>query len=120
MQAKKIDGSYIVRLEIGEEVVSMLAQWVRKRRIQSGWLMGLGAVKQTTLGIYNLAFHKYEKQVFAEDHELVNMTGNIAWLDKEPVLHIHAVIADEEMKCHGGHLFSALTAVTVEVVFTPG
>lgn len=119
MQVRKCNDSYLVRLEIGEEVVAGLSSLVRAKRIKSGWLQGIGAVKDTTLGVYDLEHRCYDKRVFARDHELVNMTGNISWLGKDPVLHIHALIADPKSRVFGGHLFAATCCVTVEVVVVP-
>lgn len=118
MQVKKCNGCYLIRLEIGEEVMASLSSLVRARKIKSGWIQGLGAVRDVTLGIYSLTAHKYEKRTFPDNHELVNMTGNISWFGEDLVLHIHAQLANEELESFGGHLFSAITAVTVEVALT--
>jgi hypothetical protein len=124
MQVKKCNEGYsprgyLVRLEIGEEVVTSLGSLVRQKRIRSGWLLGIGAVDNVTLGVYDLKRRQYAKRTFKGDHELVNLTGDISWLGQDPVLHIHAVIADPKLKTYGGHLFSARTCVTVEVVLVP-
>jgi hypothetical protein len=119
MQTKRLKGSYLCRLEIGEEVISTLGAFVRRRKIKSGWLLGIGAVNEITLGVYDLARKQYDKRRFPADHELVTMTGDISWLRRDPVLHVHAVIADAKLKTYGGHLFSATCCVTVEVVLTP-
>ena len=47
--------------------------------------------------------------------ELVSLTGNLAMLKGEPSAHCHAVISDREMRTFGGHLFSAVTSITVEI-----
>jgi hypothetical protein len=119
MQVKEIDGGFLLRLAIGEEVIETLTRFVRSRQIRSGWFTGLGAVKETELGSYDLKRRKYVRRRFKTDHELVTLAGNIAWLNKDPVLHAHAVIADEKLRAYGGHFFRGLTAVTVEVVLQP-
>jgi len=119
MQVKKCGSSYLIRLEIGEEVVASLGSFVRERKIRSGWLQGIGAIDQVTVGTYDIKHRRYVKKTFAGDQELLNMTGNIAWLGRDPVLHIHALIADQSHKVSGGHLFSGRTCVTVEVVVQP-
>jgi hypothetical protein len=119
VQAKKCGGSYIIRLAIGEEIIATLARFVRERKVRSGRLHGIGAVKDTTLGCFDLARRRYRKRTFREDHELVTMSGNIAWLGREPVLHVHALLADDRLRTCGGHLFSGTVAVTVEVVLVP-
>jgi uncharacterized protein len=127
MKAKSLKGSYLIRLEIGEEVLSSLGAFVRRKRIRSGWLQGIGAVNEVTLGVYDLERKAYDKRLFRNDHELVIMAGDISWLGplatrragRDPVLHVHAVIADPKLRTFGGHLFSATCCVTVEVVLQP-
>jgi len=119
MKVKSLKGSYLIRLEIGEEVISSLGAFVRKKRIKSGGLQGIGAVSEVTLGVYDIKRQRYDRRVFHADHELVNMTGDISWLGNDPVLHVHAVIADQKLKTFGGHLFGAKCCVTVEVMLIP-
>jgi uncharacterized protein len=120
MQVRKCGTSYVIRLAIGEEVIATLSDFVRRKKIKSGRLQGLGAVDHATLGIYHLKPRQYEKREFIKTCELVAMMGNIAWLGKDPVLHVHAALADDKLRVFGGHLFSARVAVTVEVVIVPG
>jgi predicted DNA-binding protein with PD1-like motif len=119
MQIKNCGEGYLVRLEIGEAVIASLTDFVRRKRIKSGWLLGLGAVDNAVLGVYDLKRRKYDKRTFKPIHELINLTGDISWLDKDPALHVHAVIADHALKTSGGHLFEARCAITVEVMLTP-
>ena len=119
MQVKKCGSAYLLRLEIGEEVIASMSSFVRERRIRSAWLQGIGAIDQVTIGTYDIERRQYVKETFAGDQELLNMTGNVAWLGQDPVLHIHAMIADQSHKVSGGHLFSGRTCVTVEVVVQP-
>jgi predicted DNA-binding protein with PD1-like motif len=119
MKVKSLKGSCLIRLEIGEEVISSLSAFVRKKKIKSGWLQGIGAVNEVTLGVYDIKRRSYNRRAFHEDYELVNMTGDISWLGKDPVLHVHAVIADQRLKTFGGHLFGAKCCVTVEVILLP-
>ena len=119
MQVRDCGSGYLIRLEIGEAVVASLTSLVRRKRIKSGWLLGLGAVDKAVLGVYDLKRRKYDKRTFKSIHELINLTGDISWLGKDPVLHVHAVIADHALKTSGGHLFEARCAITVEVMLTP-
>jgi hypothetical protein len=119
MQTKNCGQGYLIRFEIGEEIIAGLLDFVRRKRIRSGWLLGLGAVDNAVLGVYDLKRRKYDKRTFRRVHELINLTGDIARLGKDPALHVHAVIADSKLKTYGGHLFRARCAITVEVVLAP-
>jgi predicted DNA-binding protein with PD1-like motif len=119
MQVRDCGPGYLVRLEIGEAIIASLTDFVRRKHIKSGWLLGLGAVDNAVLGVYDLKRRVYDKRTFKPIHELINLTGDISWLGKDPVLHVHAVIADHALKTSGGHLFEARCAITVEVMLTP-
>jgi predicted DNA-binding protein with PD1-like motif len=43
------------------------------------------------------------------------MVGNVTLLESVPLLHIHTTISDDENDTYGGHLKSAVVAVTLEV-----
>jgi predicted DNA-binding protein with PD1-like motif len=109
----------LIRLAIGEEVISTLTEFVRQQQIRSGWLSGIGAVSNTVLGIYDLKRRRYRRRMFRADHELLSLAGGISWLGKDPVLHVHAVLADAGLRAIGGHLFQARCCVTVEVMLEP-
>ena len=109
----------MIRLDIGEEVIPTLSSFIRKKGIMSGWLQGIGAVDHVTVGSYDIKHRKYHRKTLEGDQELLSMTGNIAWLDRDPALHIHATFADHEQRMSGGHLFEARVCVTVEVLLVP-
>ncbi|MCI0405329.1 MAG: DNA-binding protein [candidate division Zixibacteria bacterium] len=119
MQYRKVEGGYFLRLEKGEEVLSSIAQFAAKENIHSGVFFGLGAINNFELGYYDLKTRKYEKEKFAEDMEVGNITGNIASLDGKPFVHTHVTVSGQDLKAYTGHLFSAEVALTLEIfVFT--
>ena len=119
MKWKTIDNGYLVRLERGEEVLSTLADFVGTQKIHSGWIQGLGAIKDLVLGIFDPEKREYVKRTFNEDLELGNLTGNISRLHGEPLLHCHVTVAGTDLKAYTGHLFSAIISVTGEFIITP-
>lgn len=119
MRFRKIENGYFLRLEKGEEVVSSIVQFAAKEKIASGAFFGLGAINKIDLGYYNLEQRKYEKEHFAEDMEVGNITGNIASLEGKPFVHMHVTVSGKDLKAFTGHLFSAEVALTLEIfVFT--
>lgn len=111
---------YQVRLHKGEDVVEQLKKFVRRRRVGSGIVTGIGAADAVELGLFDSKKREYVKQRFDGDWEIVSILGNIAWLDKEPVCHLHCVIADAGQQCRGGHLYAARVSVTCELTVQPG
>jgi uncharacterized protein len=119
MRYRRCGTACLIRLEIGEEIIPTLSAFIRKKGIMSGWLQGIGAVDHVTIGGYDIKHRKYHKKTLEGDQELLSMTGNIAWLDKDPALHIHATFSDLNHHLSGGHLFEARVCVTVEVLLVP-
>jgi len=114
MRYEKVNGGYFVRLYKGEEILATLGEFIAQRRIGGGFVCGLGAVEKVVLGYFDRGRQKYVQKKFAGVQELVNLTGNIAYVDRSPFVHAHAVISDRKMVPHAGHLFSGIIAVTGE------
>ena len=111
---RKIPNGYMVRLEKGEEVVNSLATLVEKEKILGGFLWGLGAIENPTLGYFDPHKNEYIKKSLSGDFELGNLTGDISYLDGKPFVHVHVTLADENFNSFCGHLFSGVISVTGE------
>jgi len=120
MRAVRNGAYWQLRLMPGEEIVSTLSSFVRSRRIKSGFLTGIGAAEDITLGCFDPRTRAYHKRTFAGDHEIAAVVGNVAWVGKDPVCHIHAVISTPRLATYAGHLFSGKVTVTLEVALVPG
>lgn len=120
MQFAKCEQGYLVRCDIGDEIVAELTKFAAENNINSGSVAGIGAVKNPTLGYFDLDRKEYLKREFRGNFELLNLTGNFAVLDSNIMLHCHAIISDAEFNVFGGHLFSGEVAVTGEFYIYPG
>ena len=80
---------------------------------------GIGAVSDITLGFFDPNTREYHKEMLPGSWEVANIAGNVAVLDGEEMLHLHATIADNNHNGKAGHLFSAQVSVTLEVVIIP-
>jgi len=109
-----------LRLMPGEEIMATLVGFVRRQRIKSGFLTGIGAAEDIMLGCFDPKTRAYHKRVFRGDHEVAALVGNVAWVGKDPVCHIHAVISTPRLVTFAGHLFSGTVTVTLEVALVPG
>jgi predicted DNA-binding protein with PD1-like motif len=113
-------GTWLLRLERGDDIVETLRQFVRAKNVRSGFFTGLGAAEQVALGMFDPVGRAYRKRLFKGDHELAALVGNIAWDGEEPVCHTHAVISNRRMQAFAGHLLSARVTVTCEISLVPG
>lgn len=120
MKSIKIPDGFLVRCDIGDEVVSTLTAFAADNNISSGTIVGIGAVKKVTLGYFDLATLDYMRREFDGVYELLSLIGNFAKKDADTILHCHAVISDKNFTVFGGHLFSGVIAVTGEFYIRPG
>ena len=113
---QQIKNGYIVRLEKGEEIITVLSDFADKQKIKGGFVYGIGTVNNLTLGYYDLEKRDYLKKTFQADFELTSLMGNIALLKDSPLVHAHIVVSDSNFGALAGHLFSGTIAVTGEFV----
>jgi len=120
MQFAKIQDGYLVRCDIGDEVVATLTKFAYEKDIGSGTVNGIGALKNPILGYFDLPKKEYFKKEFEGNFELLNLAGNFAKINSDIILHCHATISDVDFNVIGGHLFSGEIAVTGEFYIYPG
>ncbi|MCD6124684.1 DNA-binding protein [bacterium] len=119
MEAKRIsDKLWVVKLSPGEDILEGLAVFAREKGV-GGFVNGIGAVKEPELGYFDLAEKSYKKKKFDGEFELLSLSGNISFIDNEPLVHVHAVLGRNDFSTIGGHLFSAEVSVTAEIVIIP-
>jgi predicted DNA-binding protein with PD1-like motif len=118
MQYLKIRNGYVVKLDSGEEIMSTLKDFVIDKKIKSAFLQGIGTGKELTLGYYDSKKKLYHKRAFIDEYEFASLNGNISYLGKEPVIHIHCTISPENFMTYAGHLFSGKVAATCEIMIT--
>lgn len=120
MRSTKLADGYLVRCEIGDEVVSAITKFAAEKGIHSGTVIDIGALQDPELGFYDIHKKEYIKRKFEGDYELVGLSGNFARFGNDTILHCHAAFSDTEFRLIGGHLFSAGVAVTGEFYIRPG
>lgn len=109
---------YIIRLEKGEEAMSVLTSFFEDKKIVSGFFYGLGAVKKAELAWYSLSEKQYYKKIFdakKKDFQLLNCTGSVALVDGKPFTHLHATLSNTKYEAFGGHVFCLVAGPTMEI-----
>jgi predicted DNA-binding protein with PD1-like motif len=119
MDWKKVGDIYLVKLQPGEELVGKLTQWVQTQNLSGGTVEGLGGICDIELGYFDTTTRSYHRWLNPGNWELVHLWGNLTNKDNQPFWHLHAVISNREGACQAGHLFSAVIAVTAELVIRP-
>lgn len=119
MQFRKINNGFMLRLMKGEEIIGTISSFVQKQNISGGFVFGLGAFKQATLGYFDAEKKEYVKTSFKEDMEFGSFTGSISYVEGKPFVHAHVVASGADCKAYFGHLFSATISATGEFFIIP-
>ena len=118
MQFQKVGKDYLINIDKDEKVVETLTRFCKEKGIKNAKLSGIGAVKKTEIGAYDLPKKEYIKREYSEILELLSLEGNVALKDGEPFIHAHVVLSDHNMQTLGGHLFETTVGVAGEFFLT--
>jgi uncharacterized protein len=101
---------YALRLHPGDDLKLKLAEFVREKKIQAGYIITcVGSLNKATL---RLANHN-ETQTWKEFFEITSLTGTLS----PDGNHLHISIADKEGTTIGGHLMDgSIISTTAEII----
>ena len=116
MKYKVEEDKVLVSLEKGDEIFNSLYNLIDEINIKFGWINGIGAVENITLGSYSANLKDYIKKEFKDEFELTSLIGNITTKNERPFIHIHVNVSDQECNAYGGHLFSGTITATCEII----
>ena len=114
MQYKQINDDYFIYIEKNEKIMETFTQFCIKNNISNAKISGIGAVKNTEIGAYDILKKQYIKKKFDNNLELVSFEGNITLNNDAPFPHAHVVLSDHDMNTYGGHLFETTVAAVGE------
>lgn len=114
-----VDGTYIIRLNKGQEIMSVLRQFCKEKNITAGTIQGIGAGENLNIGFFNTKTKQYEVKNIKDCVEITSLLGNITVKDNEPFIHLHITTADSFHSVSGGHLLSGEIALTGEIFIKP-
>jgi predicted DNA-binding protein with PD1-like motif len=109
---------YAVSIKNHEEIVNVLTQFCKDKKIKGGQIIGIGAVKSATLRFFNPSTKQYVDKTFDEQMEIANLTGNISLMNGDVYLHLHATFGREDYTAIAGHLLKATLNGAGEFIVT--
>lgn len=118
MEYKKHNNSYVLRVDIGEDIVESIKVCCANEKIRLGMINGIGAIGDVTVGVYETATKEYHSVQLKGDYEITSLTGNVTEKDNEVYLHLHISVAGRDYNVKGGHLNRAIVSATAEIVIT--
>lgn len=118
MKYQRIDNTYVVRLEIGDEILDSLSKLCMQESIYAATVQGLGAVDIADIGYYSTEDNVYHTKTFNKQLEMITLNGNVSVKNGEPYLHLHGAFSDENYTMIAGHLNKAQISITAEIFVT--
>ena len=118
MEYKKFENTYIVRLDVGDEIVSSLNEIVNKENIKLAQINGLGGANEFVIGVRNPETKTYDPTEYKGRYEVANIHGNVTMFNNKPYLHIHIGCGNEKGEYRGGHLLRCVIGATAEIFIT--
>ena len=114
MNYKIVNKNIILSLDRNDFINSNIKKIFENEKFNSGWISGIGAIYNIEIGYYDLDRKKYIKKKIEEEHELLSISGNVAFMNSECIVHTHVAISNKNFQSFGGHLFDAQVAAAGE------
>jgi predicted DNA-binding protein with PD1-like motif len=111
-----LGAAHVLKPPFGSDLLKGLQAYVQERSINLAWFSGLGAVSRATLRYYDQIKKEWLDLDLDRRLEVASMSGNVSLLNGEPIVHVHAVLADEEGRCYGGHLADNTLVFNLEIL----
>ncbi len=115
-QSQPSGRSYVVALDLEDDVLERLVAFFSKERIAAAKFYGIGGFRRATLAYYDMEAKRYLPIEVDEQVEVVSLIGNVALYRGEPRVHAHCAVGHRDGRMTGGHLLSAIVRPTLELV----
>ena len=116
MELKEKNNVIFLRLFPDENINDMIIKACRENNVKTAVILsGIGQAKNVKLGYFRKK-GDYSEERFTKPFEILSLTGNIVKQNDEYLLHLHAVLGDENKKTIGGHFINGIISITGEIV----
>jgi predicted DNA-binding protein with PD1-like motif len=106
---------YVLRLESRDDILQSIREFATTKRLGASLLEGIGSLSKVKLGHYDFKTKQYRYETFEDDLEILNLSGNIASMNREPLPHVHVTLGRRDFSVIGGHLDEGSSANMVEI-----
>ncbi len=103
------------QLPHGADLYKSVSAIVRREKIRTGRIQGLGATTHAVVAYYDQSLKKYTPLEFPGGMEILNLHGNVSIRDGEPFVHLHILLGDAQGHVFGGHLLEGTTVFACEL-----
>ena len=123
MEYRNYNGTYYIRMDRGDEIISGIMEMCRKEGISSGIYSGIGGCSEAEIQIFIAEKGVFETERLEGTLELISLNGDIM-CEPDGALwhHTHACFSymkDGEEHLSAGHMKSITVLYTAEIEFRP-
>jgi predicted DNA-binding protein with PD1-like motif len=112
MDFRKFGNTYVVRLDIGDEIMASLKTFCSEQKITLGSVTGIGTTNHAQIGLLDANSKIYHPRTYQGDMEITALVGTVSQMDGQTYLHLHITLAQPNLEAIGGHLdFAHISAV---------
>ncbi|KAA0259518.1 DNA-binding protein [Deferribacter autotrophicus] len=115
MRNYKVKNIFRTKLKKGDDLYYSIMNIIDKNSIETGLIIGIGAVKKANIAYFNQKKKEYENFHFDEAMEIVSLKGNISLKENKPFAHIHVSLARSDYSVVGGHLLPNTIVYACEI-----
>ena len=115
MQYRKYGNTYVVRIDVNEEILQSLKQMCEQEEILLAQVSAIGAVDHAIVGVYDLQEKRYHQEETEGFMEITSLSGSVTWMNDQPYIHLHVTMADQKNLLHGGHAIELRVGATCEM-----
>jgi predicted DNA-binding protein with PD1-like motif len=119
MEYKKYGDTYVIRLDIGDEVMDSLKKFCRENRVRLGTVSGIGTTARAQIGLLDTRTKEYHPRLYTGDMEITGLNGTVSEMNEEVYLHIHSSLGLPDHTVVGGHLDFAEISAVAEIFIRP-
>ncbi len=116
MHFKKFNDTYVVRVDVGEEVTASLLELCLSEGIRLAHIEAIGAASRAVFGVYDLDAQEYFREELDGFMEISSLSGTVTQKDGQPYLHLHGTAVDQQHRVHGGHVLELVVGATCEMI----
>ena len=115
MDYRKYGNTYLVCMEVGEEIVEQLKVLCRAENVRLAQVDAIGAVRQAVIGVYDLEEQVYHREDLEGIMEIASLSGSVTTMNGEVYPHLHTTLAGQDNKVHAGHVIGLVVGATCEM-----
>ena len=115
MDYRRFGNTYLVRMDVGEEIIEQLKSLCRSENIRLAQVDAIGAVRQAVIGVYDLEEQAYHREDLEGIMEIAGLQGSVTRMNGEVYPHLHVTLAGQDNKVHAGHVIGLIVGATCEM-----